>query len=528
MASETSSPKSPTEVPEQWAEELAKARFGHDNDWADVGGERREGMLERARLDLLVLTPILPVLSQHYEQQIEAHQERAEQAEAALKDCKELVREGRDAISGLDKDMWPSREAHEAARARARDWVEEASALQATPLPGGDGGEKWRDEVVRWSRSLADHAEKMVGRCEEAGPDGDNKMFHLAWSEAARIYNDVIAKVNSLGGKKQPQPEQVEQCDGSGSFLRWLTDEIAALERIDLTEIGIGDGWLEAYRLAMREAERFGLRCQPGGGEESGVGAGASPTAPGVDRPGPVGASSADPAPDPKGGDAHAGSSAIRRNQSIQVAEPGADQVECCGKASETGDCCGEPIPADHHGSGPAVSETGSSKHWPRATMRLLLPLYRNGATPLHAEGGEIGYRSGSEESADGKEIELWFALDPRHFTVDPQPRYTLEEIRERLLLVDSFWPEQVTARTKDQDEWVKRRAVLDAFPQSTQKGAPKPSEINASDLTRWILDALERPADDPDDKESAYMQKRIQAAIEAWFAPHEEAADEA
>jgi|GEM_PF-4475864 len=46
------------------------------------------------------------------------------------------------------------------------------------------------------------------------------------------------------------------------------------------------------------------------------------------------------------------------------------------------------------------------------------------------------------------------------------------------------------------------------------------PRGVENGDLTRWILDGLELPADDPGNAEAARVQRVIQVAVEGWFAP--------
>jgi len=44
------------------------------------------------------------------------------------------------------------------------------------------------------------------------------------------------------------------------------------------------------------------------------------------------------------------------------------------------------------------------------------------------------------------------------------------------------------------------------------------PHGVANGDLTRWILDALGQPADDPTNTEASRMQARIDTAIRGWF----------
>lgn len=54
---------------------------------------------------------------------------------------------------------------------------------------------------------------------------------------------------------------------------------------------------------------------------------------------------------------------------------------------------------------------------WPVVTAYVLLPIGRNGATPVTLgvgrEGRRVGYYSGGVTPADGSEVELWLRLDP-------------------------------------------------------------------------------------------------------------------
>lgn len=88
------------------------------------------------------------------------------------------------------------------------------------------------------------------------------------------------------------------------------------------------------------------------------------------------------------------------------------------------------------------------------------------------------------------------------------------DEDRERLKrIADSLPPSELSPTVPSPDQ-----AFLRKLATPKEEGAPR--GVENGDLTRWILDGLELPADDPGDAEAARMQRVIQAAVVGWFTP--------
>lgn len=241
---------------------------------------------------------------------------------------------------------------------------------------------------------------------------------------------------------------EFRKAQGEGATLRgllaWLGRNVDSCER---RQDGGSASDKERVRACgetydyVSQRVRHLLQCQPGGGEESGVGAGKASSD--VEAASDVGgAPSADPAPDPKGGDATAQSGTRRdRTPSTVVAEPG----------------------ADHHGSGPEISE---------AMIDQVLERFK--PTTAHFDMGD-----GHTQEVDWRSIVgnvLYYAQQ-----ADPQPRYTLEEIEAAITGAAAMRAAQEAMpyvvpgeRTWQELPWARviRAAYAAAFPQSTQKGA--------------------------------------------------------
>lgn len=187
-------------------------------------------------------------------------------------------------------------------------------------------------------------------------------------------------------------------------------------------------------------------------------------------------------------------------------------------------------LPIDHAEEIVGGGEEGrqSSKDWPRASLKLVLPLERNGASPLRPGLGDktaerIGYMSGGCQSADGQEVEIWLALDPAHFS-PPLSGTTKEPVTPEPS--DHVWI-LVSDEDEDQTEFCKecgaQRNRHGALPERATVTGGWPSAIDC-DLLAVLRDPDAAFAKLPPEVQQEYIDAQESVLVARGFkpSPHE------